>query len=658
MPFEQTSNPSRPVRGTRRWGVAMVLVIIALAMATVLSSAYLVTQSMSAQVSENVASLARSRMIAESGLGMAVSYVRSDPNWRTAKSEGLWIDQHPFAGGRFSILGEDGEDTDGDGAIEGDGDLADDDMDMLTLTAVGKYRGCSHTVQTAVPPYKRVLMIVVDPSSLSSEGTDRYTLLRKWGWKVHLLDNQPTVAEFNAAVEGIHVIYYPSHTKLEGEIRDRLKTVDLPIVMGHSKLVDDLNIAGNESRAYDGSAIDILELTRTTTDELGIEHVEVVTHYITEPFPVGYLTICDGPERLLRLDGGVIGTTALAAKVAEADRIALSHLEAGALQADKKPARARRVALPWGEKLYVFSIGSLNANGRTLLQRSLDWAGSSWRGHLPGVAVWEKIEIKDVTTVDAFRSAAGHYGGDNVHDEGTFSNNSLSSDSIRLDGGLIRANAFVSPDADMDEVIHIGGGAAFTGGRYRLSLNVPIPTPRTPDYIGGSLGDRTYGFGDHFILADKHFNKLRITNDAKVYVIGQVRVLCDNAVLIENTGQLIVTSGSSLTLYTSDKVELRDSAQVNAASGDPGALDWMILRNKLIVGGSAVIYAAVQTYDGELEVKDTGHFCGTFVGRRVLVRNSGQLHIDTSISGTIVTLGGGFDLSKIAGKRLRWVERR
>jgi hypothetical protein len=658
MTIERTSNPTRPMRGARRWGVAMILVIIALAVATALSSAYLLTQGMSAQVSENVASLARARMIAESGLGMAVSYVRSDPEWRTDKSEGLWIDQHPFAGGTFSILGEDGEDTDGDGAVEGDGDLADDDMDMLTLTAVGKYRGCSHTVQIAVPPYKRVLMIVVDPSSLSSEDTDRYTLLRKWGWKVHLLDNQPTVAEFNAAIEGVHVIYYPSHTKLENEIRDRLKLIDLPIVTGHSRLVDELNIASGESRAYDGSAIDILKLTRTTTDEFGIEHTDVITHYITEPFPVGYLTICDGPDRLLRLDGGAIGTTALAAKVGEADRITLSFLEAGALQADKRPARARRVALPWGEKLYVFSIGSLNANGRTLLQRSLDWAGSSWRGYLPGVAVWEKIEIRDVTTVDAFRSAAGHYGGDNVHDDGTFSNNSLSSDSIRLDGGLIRANAFVSPDADMDEVIHIGGGAAMTGGRYRLSLNVPIPTPGTPAAIGGSLGDRTYGSGEHFILADKHFNKLRIMDDAKVYVTGQVRILCDDDVLIENTGQLIVTAGSSLTLYTNDKVELRDSARVNAASGKPEALEWMMLTNKLIVGGSAVLYAAVQTYDGELEVKDTGHFCGTFVGKKVLVHNSGELHIDTSISGTIVTLGGGFDLSKIAGKGLRWVERR
>ncbi|MGB2823293.1 MAG: hypothetical protein WBF17_20090, partial [Phycisphaerae bacterium] len=281
MTTPQTTDSSRPVRGACPRGVAMILVIAALAMATILSSAYLASQSTSAQVSRNVASLATARMIAESGLGMAVSYVRSDPNWRTDRSEGTWVDEHPFAGGTFSIVGQDGEDTDGDGAVEGDGDLADNDMEMLTLTAVGKYRGCSHTVQAVVPPQKRALMIVVDPANLSSEDTAREALLRQWGWKVSMLGNTPTVTEFNAAVQGMHIIYYPSHTKLENEIRDRLKLTDLPIVTGHSKLVNELGIAGGESKAYDGSSIDVLELTRTVTDEFGVEHVEVITHYIT-----------------------------------------------------------------------------------------------------------------------------------------------------------------------------------------------------------------------------------------------------------------------------------------------------------------------------------------------------------------------------------------
>ena len=658
MTTRHATDSSRPVRGARPRGVAMILVVAALAMTTILSSAYLASQGISVQVSRNVASLARARMIAESGLEMAVSYVRSDSNWRTDRSEGTWVDEHPFAGGTFSILGEDGEDTDGDGAVEGDGDLADNNMEMLTLTAVGKYRGCSHTVQTVVPPQKRALMIVADPNNLSSEDTVRHALLRDWGWKVRMLGNAPTVAEFGAAVQDMHVIYYPSHTRLDNEARDRLKVTDLAIVTGHSKLVQELGIAGAESRAYDGSSIEVLQLTRTITDEFGVEHTEVIAHYITEPFGIGKLTLCNSSDRLLHLDGGVIGTTALATKLDEPDRITLAYLEAGALRTDRKPARARQVALPWGEKEGAFHIGSLNANGRTLLRRSLDWAGSSWRGYLPGVAVWQEIKIEGVATVNGFRSALGPYGFGNVNDEGTFSNNSLSADSIRLDGGLIRANALVAPDADMDSVIHIGGGAAMTGGRYRLSLNVPVPTVRRPDDMGGSLGDRIYNSGEHFIVTDKHFNKLRIMNDAIVRIQGQVRILCDNDVVIEHSGRLIVQPFSSLTMYTSGKVELKDGARVNASFCRPSALSWMMLKDKLLVGGSSVIYAAVQTYDGELEVKDTAHFCGTFLGKRAVVHDSGQLHIDTSISGTVMTLGGGFDLSKIAGKGIRWVERR
>ncbi|MGB2821276.1 MAG: hypothetical protein WBF17_09870, partial [Phycisphaerae bacterium] len=145
---------------------------------------------------------------------------------------------------------------------------------------------------------------------------------------------------------------------------------------------------------------------------------------------------------------------------------------------------------------------------------------------------------------------------------------------------------------------------------------------------------------------------------AIVRIQGQVRILCDDDVLIEHGGRLIVEPFSTLMMYTGKKVELKDGARVNAASARPSVLSWMMLKDKFIVGGNSVIYAAVETYDGELEVKDTAHFCGTFLGKKAYVHDSGQLHIDTSISGTIVTLGGGFDLSKIAGKGLRWVERR
>lgn len=635
----------------------MLLVVVAVAVASVLSAAYLSVQSSAAQIAGNISCRTRARFIAESGLEMALAYVQRDEAWRTDRSNGLWVSEHPYAGGALSLLGEDGEDTDGDGVIEGDGDLSDNDMDMLTLTSVGTYGGCKHIAQAVVPPTKRMLVIVNDPNSLSSEDTDRYSLLVKWGWKVRLLRAKPTLDEFNAAVDGIHAVYFPAHTKLESEIKDELKVRDLPVVTEHSKLVGELKIAGGESKDYEGASIVIEELTRTVTDEFGSEHTEVCTHFITEPFPVGELAICSSPANLLRLSGTAIGTTALATRVGIRDHIAFSYLEAGALQENKEPARARRVALPWGEKEFSFSIGSLNENGHALLQRSFDWVGSSWKGYLPGIAVWGKIEIKDVATVDGFESAAGPAGGANVNEDGTLSTNAVSSDKLKLSGGITRAHLFTSPDADASQVVDIGGAAALTGGIHKLSLNVPIPTSNVAEDLPGSTGNWTYGPFSYGVWSDRHFDKLRLLTGARVHILADVRFLCDDDVTIEGNAQLIIHPGCRLTIYSRKGVQIGDTAQVNVGGADPARLSWIMLRDKLTVKTTATVYAAVQTYDGELEVKDAGTFCGTFLGRSVVVQNSGTFHIDTSNSGTIVTLGGGFDLSKITGKTVRFLER-
>jgi len=649
-----TGCPHRNRPGRR--GVAMLLVIVAMAVAVVLSGVYLGVQSTAARVARNLTGRARARFLAESGLEMALAYVQRDEDWRTNRPHGLWIDEHPYAGGTFSVFGEDGEDLDGDGVVDGDGDLSDEDMDMLTLTCVGTCNGCKHVVQGVVPPTKWALMIVNDPNSLSSEDTDRHALLAKWGWKVRLLRTKPTLEEFNAAVDGIHVVYFSAHTALEPEVKDELKVRDLPVVIEHSKLVDELKVASGESKDYEGASIEIKELTRTVTDEFGTEHTQVYTHFITEPFPVGELPICSSLASLLRLDGTIIGTTALATRVGISDHVAFSYLEAGALQEDKKPARARRVALPWGRKEFSFSIASLNENGRALLQRSLDWAGSSWKGYLPGLAVWDIIEVKDVATVDGFASAVGAAGGENVNQDGTLSTNAVSSDKLKLSGGITRGHLFTSPDADAAAVVDISGGAALTGGLHKLSLNVPIPTPEVEAGLPPSMGDWTYGPFIYYVSSDRHFNKLKLVLNATVHITGDVRFLCDDEVVIEHGARLIVHPGCRLTVYTQKKVELKDSVEVNVSGSDPTRLSWIMLKDKLIVGGDAKVYATVQTYDGELEVKDTGSFCGTFLGKKAVIRNSGAFHIDTSNSGTIVTLGGGFDLSKITGKTVRVLE--
>jgi hypothetical protein len=131
-----------------------VLTMIAVVMAFVLSHSFIATQAPSTAIARNIVNLSHARAIAESGLQLVITEVKRNSDWRTDFSHGVWVSDEPYAGGTFTITGEDGVDTNGDDTIsvpaEGDGDLTDDDTDALTLTSKGTYDGITHTVRGVV----------------------------------------------------------------------------------------------------------------------------------------------------------------------------------------------------------------------------------------------------------------------------------------------------------------------------------------------------------------------------------------------------------------------------------------------------------------------------------------------------------------------------
>jgi hypothetical protein len=564
------------------------------------------------------------------------------------------VDEQPFLNGTLTLYAEDGEDLDGDGLVDGDGDLADDSLDMLTLTAVGRYAGAVHRVRAVVAPPKRVLMVVDDPTNLTSEDGWRHVKMTEWGWTVRTVRAKARTDEFHEAARDVQVIYFPAHTKVEKKVKDYLKSTDLPVVCESKKLAKDLKIVG-DCRDYDGSTIDVLERTVTTTDDLGVESAEVVPHYITSPFANWTMAICSAPVALLRYKK-LLGAEGLAARPGHDDEFVLVALECGALQADKKPARARRVVMPWGHDK-DFSFAAINASGLELLRRALDWAGSSWRGYLPGVAAWDKVEIKDMGKVDGYNSSLGDYGGANVNAGATVSSNAVGKDKIKVKGGELHGSAFVGPNADPRKALKIEDGGSLTGAASKLRLAVPVPTPRVPDDLGGSSGDLTISRGMTVLHGDLHVHELTLTGNARVRVIGSARIYSEDDIKIEQNAQLVLGRSAELTIHSGHKVEIKDNARVNMAGGSPDQLTWVMLKDKIELKDSAQLCAAVSTYDGELKVKEGAEFFGTFVGKKAKVENGAAWHVDTAISGSVVTIGAQTDLRRLGGKGVRWVER-
>ncbi len=138
------------IRNPRNRGIAMLLVIITVALVTVLSLSFLSAQSTTTGITRNLTRVAQARQIAGSAITLAMAQIKADPQWRTTFTHGPWMTNESLAGGTVTLLGRDGIDTNGDGVPDGDGDLADDPADPLTLTATATFQGVTQTIHAVV----------------------------------------------------------------------------------------------------------------------------------------------------------------------------------------------------------------------------------------------------------------------------------------------------------------------------------------------------------------------------------------------------------------------------------------------------------------------------------------------------------------------------
>lgn len=93
-------NPWTPMH---RRAVAMLLVLVALMMATILATSYLASRDNSAALGENVAASASARWAAVTGLDIGAALLQTESNWRTAHVGGLIIDDMPVGPGTFDL---------------------------------------------------------------------------------------------------------------------------------------------------------------------------------------------------------------------------------------------------------------------------------------------------------------------------------------------------------------------------------------------------------------------------------------------------------------------------------------------------------------------------------------------------------------------------
>ena len=368
--------------GSQRSGIALVLVLIAVGVATVLAMTFIRSSHTTIQISENIVGHGQARAIAESGLEIVLQEIRRNENWRTTYAHGAWATHQPYEGGTFTAMVVD----------EKDNDLADDVLDEAKITVWGYFGGAAHKVSSVMAPSlgatDSLLLVVGDAANPSAEDVARRKQLDRWRYGVTLIDDGATQGAFDAAV-ATHNVIWVSATASASALGSKLVGTTKGVLIEQRQLWQEFGVTAADATSYLGTSVEI-------TDN---------THYITETFSTGPLQILTTSDSLISTAQALAGgAMSLGVEPGVTDH-AVVTLEAGGDLVGGSAASGRRAFVPWsGDSSFVFT--RLSANGLQLLRRSLVWVALPPLGP-PALAHWRLDETTGHVAADSMGSNHG-----------------------------------------------------------------------------------------------------------------------------------------------------------------------------------------------------------------------------------------------------------
>lgn len=203
------------------------------------------------------------------------------------------------------------------------------------------------------------LLFVHNNLSLTSQEVLRRDQVMEWGYEVTLVHDLDSQSTYNTALADVDVAYVPEEVSVN-DVSYKLREATAGVVLEDYGLHDEFGFSTNGGGESYSTTINI-------TDN---------SHYITSLFSTGSLTITSSSQPLTRMNSSLASGLQVLGNVSSNE--SLGVIESGGTLANSynssNVAWGRRVALPFGGG--AFDFGELNSNGRTILQRALDWAAN------------------------------------------------------------------------------------------------------------------------------------------------------------------------------------------------------------------------------------------------------------------------------------------
>jgi hypothetical protein len=198
----------------------------------------------------------------------------------------------------------------------------------------------------------KLLFVVVNDSSLTSQEQTKKEYMESWGYTVSVIDQSDSQSNYDTAIANNDVVFIGEEV-FSSNVNTKLVNASIGIVSEEIALTDEFGFSSDNS----SSKQDSLDIVNNA-------------HYITEPFSLGSLKILKVKKTMWAMTGSIAsGQETLANTNAG---IGVTTLEYGALMVSGNRTDGRRVMLPWGDD--AADITKLNDDGLTIFQRALEWA--------------------------------------------------------------------------------------------------------------------------------------------------------------------------------------------------------------------------------------------------------------------------------------------
>ena len=558
----------QPLRPAPRRGLVLPLVLIALAVAIILGMCFLTSASTSTALSTAADQRLHARMIAESGLSMALSEIETNRDWRTQRTNGTWVTNQPFDGGTFTVEVQDGNSIDATGAVVGDSDLSDDPSEPVVVSSFGDYQGTRH-VARAVRYAPRTPGIAVSErvAVRRSAVVDAYDPDR--GSYSAGIATAKAIAQTNGVLRGPYVRLY-NRGRVNGNV-----------YYGPNGVL--------------GSAI-AKDATATVTGTIGPLPAEIPTPDIADPdWPNAVAT----PRSLT--SGVTFLTTDAWYKTFE--------------------LKGTAVFRPVGHvKVYVTGDMSVSEDAKIEIGRPLGY----------GAAIRNTINIDSTVPVDSYDSSLGAYGVGNSGSNALVATNSTAPAAVTV-SSAIRGDVYSGAGSIPATSIVVVGGSV-TGVRAALPVPMSIPAPPAwPTNVPANVGFYEVRDVTRNLNANLQTDNLWITGNGILRVSGDRTIRINGDFVLDGNGQIDIPATGSLTVYVGGQIRFSGNGSA-ANNGTKAPHRFIIYGMGSgyahEITGNAIVHGIIDAPNSSILLDGNAKVHGAIMASALTMRNNAELHND------------------------------